>query len=447
MTSEPTGAPTVAAPAPRTLKTRARTAAPRNAYVWVWLPGAVEPVVAGLVAPVPRATLDNEAVLAFRYASSYLARADAISLHTPELPLTAATFDPRNVPGRDPLPLHGCLRDAAPDAWGRRVINARHAGTGTDLDELTYLLSSGSNRIGAIDYQASPVDYVTRDEDATLDELLHLAALVEAGEPVPASLAAAAQHGTSIGGARPKALLRDGERNLIAKFPSTDDTRPVVKAEAVAMLLAARAGLNVAPVEMLRTNDGREVLLVERFDRTPTPDGTGRRLMLSALTITGYAAMSSRYSSYAELAQNIRTGPWTNVAATLRELFGRLVLNIMVGNNDDHLRNHAAIWDGHRLTLTPAYDVAPQVRNTPVSSQSIAITTGGARASQLRLCRDVAGDFLLTRADADDIIESTRAVILENFDEVCDQALLTSTERAALMGREFLNPYIDYDEP
>ena len=203
-------------------------------------------------------------VLTYTYARSYRNRTDAIALFTPELPLLGGTFDstaPHQIPDsagpasraanpfarvrrRSPLPMHGCLRDAAPDAWGRRIINLRLAGNPeAELDELTYLWASGSNRIGALDFQDSPTDYLPRVTAAGLDQLLHAAELVEAGAALPADLAAAAGHGTSIGGARPKALLEDGGRHLIAKFSSTTDTRPVVKAEAAAMLLAARAGI------------------------------------------------------------------------------------------------------------------------------------------------------------------------------------------------------------
>jgi serine/threonine-protein kinase HipA len=408
----------------------------------VWLPGATEPVVAGVVGATG-ASLDGEPVLAFRYAASYLPRPEAISLFEPEIPLADQVFDPRRPPlGRDPLPLAGCLRDAAPDAWGRRVINLRRAGNPeTDLGEMTYLLSSGSDRIGALDYQASPTHYVTRDEDATLEQLLQLADLVEAGLPVPPSLEAAAQHGTSVGGARPKALLTDGHRHLVAKFSSTTDTRPVVKAEAAAMLLAARAGLDVAPVEVRRV-DGRDVLLVERFDRIATVAGPTRRLMLSMLTVLGYAAMSSRHASYAEMADTIRAGPWTDVPGTLRELYRRLVLNVIVGNNDDHLRNHAAFWDGRGLTLTPAYDVAPQPRNSQTSTQAIGITRDGTRWSQLSLCLEVARDFLINPTDAKEIIDELVDLVHNDWSEVADLAQLSSTERDDLWHREIMNPFI-----
>lgn len=424
-----------------------------SVFVWVWLPGATDPVVAGVLHPSGD-DLQGEPVLLFRYAASYRARPDAISLFTPELPLTPATFDPRRAAGRDPLPIAGALRDAAPDAWGRRVVDARlgarvgtRVGThGADLDERTYLLASGSDRIGALDFQASPDRYVARDDDADLHQLLELTDLVERGETVPDSLTAAAAHGTSIGGARPKALLCDGDRRVVAKFSSSTDTRPVVQSEAVAMLLARRAGLQVPDVRVVRAS-GRSVLLVDRFDRVPVTraDGTTghtRRQMVSMLTVLGLWEMNSRYASYAQIADAIRTGPWTDVGASLRELYGRLVLSVLVGNNDDHLRNHSAFWDGARLTLTPAYDLAPQPRSSRTSSQAIGITRDGRRASQLWLVREAAADFLLPATEADAIIDRVRGAVEDGWDDACDQALLTSTQRSALRGREFGNPYV-----
>lgn len=442
---------------------------PDRLYVWVWLPGATTPVVAGVLTRTGNRFAGDE-VLAFTYAASYRARPEAVSLFTPELPVLPGTFDP-TVPGRSPghvdavalrsaspfsvgaavpsrrrspLPMHGCLRDAAPDAWGRRVINLRLAGNpDADLSELAYLGASGSDRIGALDFQESATGYVPRTQGATLEQLVHMAELVEAGQVMPPDLVAAAGHGTSIGGARPKALLDDGGRRLIAKFSSSTDTRPVVKAEGAAMLLAARIGMTVAPVEV-RDISGRSVLLVERFDR---PSGGSRRQMVSALTILGYDAMGSRHSSYAELAEAIRTGPWTDTMATLRELYTRLVFNVCIGNNDDHLRNVAAFWNGHHLELTPAYDLAPQPRSTPVSSQAIGITRDGRRHSQLWLCRQVAGDYLLTPAAAQEIIDHVVTTIRRDWSDVCDQARLTTAERASLWQREFLNPYIFFDQP
>lgn len=414
-------------------------------YVWFWLPGATDPVVVGVLVPIG-ARLGGDAVLAFRYAASYLARADRLSLYPPELPLTDDALDPRRARGREPLALAGCLRDAAPDAWGRRVIGLGLGGRpDVELSEATYLLASGSDRIGALDFQESPRDYVTRDDGAPLDELARAAELVERGERLSPALDHALRHGTSIGGARPKALLRDEGRSLIAKFSSTADHRPVVQAEGVAMLLAARAGLDVARVEHRRVA-GKEVLLVERFDRQDHPSGRMRRQVVSLLTVLGLSESSARYASYADLARAIRTGPWVDVPQSLRELYGRLALNVVVGNTDDHLRNHSAFWDGTSLRLTPAYDIAPQARSTDPASHAIGIVGANARASQLRLVRAVAADFLLSAAEADSIIDRVRTAVHEGWREACDAFELSTAVRDQLWGREFANSYIDYDE-
>lgn len=417
--------------------------APQQLYAWVWLPGATDPVVAGVLTQT-QALFDKQPIVTFTYARSYRERAGAIPLFTPELPLEIGTFDP-SLPGerrRSGLALHGCLRDGAPDAWGRRVINLRLAADrDQELSELTYLRHSGSDRIGALDFQDSPTDYRPRGADATLEQLLRAAQLLDAGEAVAAELAAAAGHGTSIGGARPKAQLRDGGRQLIAKFPSSTDTRPVVKAEAASMLLAARVGLDVAAVEVV-TVDGRDVLLVERFDRGP--EGT-RRAMVSALTVLGEHEMGARHASYVDLAESVRTGPWTAPADTLDELFRRMVFNVCVGNTDDHLRNHAAFWDGRLLTLTPAYDLVPVARSTPVASHAIALTRTE-RASQLRLCRAAAAEFHLTPAEADAVIDHIVSTVELAWEDVCDQARLTRAERDGLRGREILNAYIFQDQ-
>lgn len=413
-------------------------------YVWVWLPNALEPVVAGVLTGTDR-HVRNESVLAFTYAQSYRERQGAISLFTKELPLAAPTIFPSDPkPGRSALALHGCLRDGAPDAWGRRVINLRLSGNpGIDLNELTYLAESGSNRIGALDFQDSATHYSPRGESASLEQLLHAAELIEAGTSLPAELEAAAGHGTSIGGATPKALLVDGERQLIAKFASTTDTRPVIQTEAAATFLAACVGIKVARSE-IRTVAGKKVLLLERFDRGASGE---RRQMLSALTILGVHESEARYSSYPELADAIRKGPWEDIPATLREFFTRLVFNVCIGNTDDHLRNYAAFWDGQRLRLTPAFDLTPQPRSGQTATHAIALTRTGERNSQLRLCRQTAVEFKLSAKEAEQIIDHVISTITSNWKDAVDHAELSTNEAKGLMGREFLNPYIWYDQP
>lgn len=405
-----------------------------EAYVWVWLPGRTEPVVAGRLARAG-------GTLQFHYGRSYLDRADAVPLYEPELPLK---------PGVLPLPagltMPGCLRDASPDAWGRRVIINRllgPAGRDTDaavLDEFTYMLASGSDRTGALDFQPSPTEYVPRDmRQASLEELLESAERVEKGQPLSKELAEALNHGTSIGGARPKATITDGNRKLIAKFSSSSDTYSVVKAEYIAMRLAAWAGLEVAPVELVRAS-GRDVLLVERFDRHRRVDGAWeRRGMVSALTLLELDEMMAPYASYQDLADIVRHR-FQHPKASLKELFGRLVFNVLCGNTDDHARNHAAFWNGKALALTPAYDICPQNRTGNEATQGMLIHDQS-RFSQLAVCLEAAQQFLLCEAEAREIINRQLDTLRTQWRAVCDEAGLTEIDRNLFWGRQFLNPF------
>jgi len=407
--------------------------APAEAFVWVWLPGEMEPVVAG------RLEASNQG-LQFNYGRSYLERGQAIALYDTELPLRAG-----RLPLKTGLSMPGCLRDASPDAWGRRVIINRlmgKNGANTEtalLDELTYLLESGSDRIGALDFQRSATQYVPRlASQASLEELLTSAERVENGTPLSPELAQAIHHGTSIGGARPKALINDDARKLIAKFSSSSDVYNVIKAEYLAMRLAKRVGLSVAPVSLAKAA-GKDVLLVERFDRTKTSAGWQRRLMISALTMLELDEMMARYASYEDLAEIIRMR-FTQPKATLRELFARLVFNILCGNTDDHARNHAAFWDGHQLELTPAYDICPQSRAGNEATQAMLIHREN-RFSRLDVCLGAAAQFQLKETEARDIIDNQLDVIRSSWQEVCDEAELTTVDRALFRGRMFLNPF------
>ena len=404
---------------------------PREAFLWIWLPGRTAPVVAGRI----HAEDDH---FVFTYGRSYLARDDAIPVYAPELPLRSGAIVPE-----PPLEIANALRDASPDAWGRRVIAHRLAGGrgGTneiaDLDELTFMLRSGSDRTGALDFQASPRDYVPREADnETLERFLDSADRVDRGLPLAPDLAEALQHGTAIGGARPKALIRDGETKYVAKFSSSTDTFSVVKAEFIAMRLASAAGLNVAPVELVRAMN-KDVLLIRRFDREPAEGGWKRRAMISALTLLGLDERFAAHASYEALADIVRAR-FTAPAETLRELFARMTFNILVGNTDDHARNHAAFWDGDSLTLTPAYDICPQSRTGREASQAMQIH-GRERRSQLSLCLASANKFLLSNEHALDIMRHQIAIIQRKWDAACKEAQLSDIDRQLLWRRQFLN--------
>jgi len=274
-----------------------------------------------------------------------------------------------------------------------------HQSVGSNITEISYLLASGSDRIGALDFQTSATEYVPRQKsEATYEELIEAASLIEKGVPLAPGLDQALNHGTSIGGARPKALIDRGDRKLIAKFSASSDLYSVVKAEFIAMKLAAACGLDVAPVSMVNAG-GKDVLLIERFDRTRSSDDWHRKAMVSALTILGLDEMMARYASYEDIAEIIRHR-FDKPKKTLRELFGRICFNVLCGNT--------AFWDGKMLSLSPAYDICPQGRT-------------GNEATQAMLIK---GD--------------NRMSTLANF---CDLADLSATDKALFGGRQFLNPY------
>lgn len=251
----------------------------KEAYVWIWLPETTKPIVAG------KLEADDQGNVQFNYGKSYLERINdtspSISIYEPELPLKAGVL-----PLLEGLTMPGCIRDSAPDAWGRRVIINKKLGrkgneTDTDaLGELTYLLESGSDRIGALDFQRSPSEYIPRSaNNVPLQELLKSAEKVEQGVPLTPELDQALFHGSSIGGARPKALIEDQGTKYVAKFSSSTDLYSVVKAEYIAMRLAALAGINAAPVKLVQAAQ-KDILLIERFDREKTDKGWTRKAMV-----------------------------------------------------------------------------------------------------------------------------------------------------------------------
>lgn len=404
-----------------------------DAYVWVWLPGRAEPVVAGRL-------VDADGELVFTYGRSYLTRDDAIAL---------APVGPALVTGpqRPPIgmTMHGAIRDAAPDSWGmrviaRRVLGAEPADT-NELPPLRYLVEAGSNRIGALDFQASPTDYEPRGAaGATLAELVEAGDRLARGEAYAAAIDEALTYGSSIGGARPKVLLTDGERELIAKFAVTTDRYPWEQAEAVGMEIARRCGVTTAP-NHLTAVAGRDVLVVERFDR---PGGGTRRIVLSGLTLLDLNELAAHYGTYVELADQIRTG-FTDPDATLAELFRRIAVNITIGNTDDHPRNIAAFWDGRQLELTPAYDLCPQPRSTGEATQVMAYGPDGERRSRLKALAAAAGTYHVDAGTAADIIDRCAAVVLDEYDDVCDTVGVTDLTRDHMRGTSIGNPSIFYD--
>lgn len=357
-------------------------------YVFAHLPSGFAP--AGRLQLTESA--QGLAASSFAYGVRYLDRADAFEVD----PVSLSLADKDQVRYKElvpanSLPLFGGIRDAAPDAWGRRVIEAKFKVPANSLPESTYLLEAGSDRVGALDVRASLADGSTKGVSSiqSLQYLQEAAERIELGEPVPARLTDLFGSGPGAGGARPKATVRD-QRGLVwlAKFASRSDTFDVARAEHATLRLAAACGMTV-PETAVTDLGGKNALLIRRFDRywvddTQLAQGLGKlpaelvlhatlpsamashelRLpFVSALTLVGCDELASRTKGYADIASAVRR--YAHPAAIrqdTRELFARMVFNILVSNDDDHLRNHGFVRDP-RLAgwrLSPLYDVVPR---------------------------------------------------------------------------------------
>ncbi|WP_028601678.1 type II toxin-antitoxin system HipA family toxin [Ottowia thiooxydans] len=320
----------------------------------------------------------------FAYGMNYLNRADALEVD----PVSLDIHGPQPVRGKLLLPANnlvsfGGIRDAAPDSWGRRVIEAKLKVPANSLAESQYLLHAGSERVGALDIRSNILDEPKGAIGGVhaLAYLMEAVERIEAGQDIPAHLDDIFMAGTALGGARPKASVRDESGLLwLAKFQSKNDAYDIPAIECASLRLAGETGLNVPPV-VTRHLGGRRIMMIRRFDRywlaqgthptaatdfmlVPTGALNERRMgFVSGLTLVGCEETESRTKSYADLATAVRCYCHPSVIrADNEELFKRMVFNIFASNDDDHLRNHGFLWDprlpGWRLS--PLYDVLPR---------------------------------------------------------------------------------------
>jgi serine/threonine-protein kinase HipA len=372
-------------------------------YVFIYPPGQTEAVPAGRLDLVLR---DRDLVTSqFQYGRRYMERSEALDVDPVSLPRAEEGSAPRApVNG---LPLFGAIRDAAPDAWGRRVIENRLQRACTEVDFLDH---AGADRAGALDIRTRP-DSPPADsylpETVDLHYLLEAVERIEAGEPIPSRLAPYFRGAPSLGGMRPKAVIRDGVQQFIAKFPLANDRFNVPVIERATLELARWCDLDVPETRLVPLDGNRSVMLIERFDREISPRAIARRHMVSGLTMLGVSELESRDQSYAALADVIsRRGAAAHVERDRIELFKRMVFNILVTNNDDHLRNHAFLYDaaGRGWRLSPLYDVVPSPEIGTERFLNLHVGPRG-RLATLDNALDGAGRFGLQRARAASLIE------------------------------------------
>lgn len=387
-------------------------------FVYIVLPGETEFVTAGRF----QRTLDRHGVATgrFVYGKSYLARENAVPIDPLELNLGTRTYETQLLKGT-----FGALRDASPDHWGRRVIERQFGSPGPD--ELDYMLHSPDDRAGALGFGLNKEPPTAKRKfNRTLDlgMLQEFADAIVKDQELPKGAdAGQAQElmleGTSMGGARPKAVVEDDSALWIAKFNRPDDKWNQAKVERSMLELAHECGLQTAASKLATIGD-RDALLVKRFDRQATKSGYRRARMLSALTLLRSEDTHQNRSkwSYVLLAEEIR-----RVSAQPKvdtpELFKRMCFNALITNNDDHPRNHAVIAMEEDWRLSPAYDLVPAM---PISSErrDLALECGDlGRYSHAGNLLSQCERFLLKADDARAIIDNMEQMVKDHWYAIC----------------------------
>jgi serine/threonine-protein kinase HipA len=299
--------------------------------------------------------------ITFEYGDGWLTDRDCFSIE-PALALTRGTFPPP--PGQS---LFGSIGDSAPDTWGRRLMqraerrqaSREHRGIRT-LTESDYLLGvSDETRLGALRFRWVGDEVFQAPRRNGVPALIELGRLLQSterllrDEETDEDLQLIFAPGSSLGGARPKASVIDQHGHLsIAKFPKETDDYSVETWEEIAFRLADAAGI-VTPHHELLQVAGKAVLLSRRFDRT----GAIRIPFLSAMSMT--TSRDEERGSYPEIVDAL-TRYGAQAKSDSQALYRRVVLNVMISNVDDHLRNHGFLWlDRTGWSLSPAYDLNP----------------------------------------------------------------------------------------
>jgi len=387
-------------------------------FVYISLPGETKFVTAGRF----QRTVDRHGVATgrFVYGKSYLARENAMPIDPLELKLGKKTYETQLLQG-----IFGSLRDASPDHWGRRIIE-RHLGS-PGPDEMDYLLHSPDDRAGALGFGLNnkpPAPKRKFNRTLDLGKLQEFADAIIKGEVLPngANVEQAQElmdEGTSMGGARPKAVVEDDGALWIAKFNHPDDKWNHAKVEHAMLVLACACGLQTTESKLTTIGD-RDTLLIKRFDRQGTKTGYRRARMLSALTLLRSEDTHQDRSkwSYVLLVEEIRRiSAQPKVDAP--ELFKRMCFNALITNNDDHPRNHAVIAMDEDWRLSPAYDLVPAM---PVSIErrDLALACGDmARYAHAENLLSQCARFLLKVDDARAIIDDMEQTVKDRWYEIC----------------------------
>ena len=374
----------------------------------------------------------------FAYQSSWLANSDRFEISS-DLPLTSG-FQTRKASQNGDAVFHAAIADTAPDAWGRRVIDRAHAKARRSnparqpLTELDYLCAVDDfSRVGALRLHRDG-QYLgsTQGGERSTPPFIELQRLyaatraVETDQETAQDLAYLQGRGTSLGGMRPKCTLLDADGTLaIGKFPSISDGHNVTKAEVLALRLAAMAGIRTAQARCVSL-DGVPVTVIQRFDRT----ADGKRIpYMSAATLIQAARHEDR--AYTEIVDALRIRG-SQPLLDARELWRRMVVNLLITNTDDHLHNTGFLYDGAgRWRLSPAFDINPMPGKLRESKTWLSEDTGP--IDSIATLLDKSAYFALNRAEAMKALAAALAAISQWRELAASAGVgLTAGEQKAL---------------
>ena len=374
------------------------TASEQSCYVYIQLPGIFEwvPCASLKVKEVGASAFEGT----FTYGKKYLARHNVVALDRYRLPLTQRPQKFTKLKG-----IPGAIRDASPDAWGRRVIQAKLDRPEPDIQEMEYLLNGPDDGAGNLRFGLSvnpPGSNRRFNKTHQLRSLIAAAQKLEEDGRLPHEVLEELEPGTSMGGARPKVTVEDEQKIWLAKLPEKGDRHNNQRIEFATLALARAAGMRVCGTRLEKIGL-QDVLMLQRFDREWSPDAKAyaRYGLVSGLTVLdaedGYQGRE-RWS-YLLLADELRR--WSvKPDEDRRELFRRMVFNAMVTNNDDHPRNHALIQTSAGWRLSPAYDIVP-VSLVSQERRDLALNAGNfGRSASLYNLLSRCDVFGLSREDA-----------------------------------------------
>lgn len=376
------------------------------------LESAQEVIPAGLLKLSRRGSVESAE---FAYGRRYLELPIAIAFNPAYLPLKGETtsIPERRIRDGGALPL--TFRDALPDSWGRRVLEAQY---GRTLDDIDALLMTNSDRIGAMVFSESiPIQTIPADENiASLEELSLAVRRLEQSLEISAEMRRLLHRGGTLGGARPKSTFIHENQRWIAKFPAMGDDHDVELLEISILKLAEKCGIEVSPALLEQIPNGH-ALLLRRFDREGFIGNEHRihYLSASALLDVPYESAGGSYIEFAQVLRRISADPNYD----LDQLYRRMVFNLIIDNNDDHVKNHGVLHVVKgKYRLAPAFDLVMQLRN--IGYQELAIKPGN-NLSSIKLAKEAAPHFGINETSAEDIIKSIEKIVNNELINIVQQ--------------------------